>query len=332
MKPQLLIIILMLASMLLLLTLAFSGPSSGKMKDRRLALVNSRHRGDAAALLETQTRRSITSDLHKSKSSLLASLIPNPQNLAKRLDMTGKKWPLNKYLAVCLAICVGVAAFGVLKGWTPLMALFLGSATGLGLPHQYVSRLIEKRVKAFVSTFPDALDLMVRGLRSGLPVTETLGIIASEIDGPVGEEFRLVSERIKIGKTIDQSFQETAERLGTPEFQFFCITLNIQRETGGNLAETLSNLSKVLRQRAQMKLKIKAMSSEAKASAYIIGALPFAVFAMMCLVNYKYISEFFVFDPAGVFGLTALQLAGLGGMIWMAIGAFIMAQMVNFEV
>ena len=192
--------------------------------------------------------------------------------------------------------------------------------------------MINRRVKRFTTTFPDALELMVRGLRSGLPIGETLSLVSSEVPGPVGEEFRLVSERIKIGKTMDQALVETADRLGTPEFQFFCITLNIQRETGGNLAETLSNLSTVLRQRAQMKLKVAAMSSESKASAWIIGSLPFIVFGLISWINFNYMSPFFTPDPAGLFGLSLMQLIGIGGMCWMGIGVFIMAQMINFEI
>src|SRR5678816_2684411 len=165
---------------------------------------------------------------------------------------------------------------------------------------------------------------MVRGLRSGLPITETLGIVASEIPGPVGVEFRMVNDKMKIGRTMDAALQETAVRLGTPEFQFFTITLAIQRETGGNLAETLSNLSDVLRKRAQMKLKIRAMSSESKASAYIVGSLPFVVFTLVWMVNPGYMADFFVDQR--------LIVAGLGGLCWMGIGIFIMAKMVNFEI
>ena len=110
------------------------------------------------------------------------------------------------------------------------------------------------------------------------PISETMGVVGAEVDGPVGEEFRAISDKMKIGRTLEGALQETADRLGTAEFQFFVITLAIQRETGGNLAETLSNLANVLRMRSQMKLKIKAMASESKASAYIIGALPFIVF------------------------------------------------------
>jgi len=164
----------------------------------------------------------------------------------------------------------------------------------------------------------------VRGLRAGLPIAETMGAVASEIDGPVGTEFQAVSDRMKIGRTLEAALQETADRLGTAEFQFFVITLAIQRETGGNLAETLSNLSDVLRKRMQMKLKIAAMSSESKASAYIIGALPFIVFGLITFISPNYMGAFF-HDQR-------LMIAGLGGMVWMSIGGFIMRQMINFEI
>ena len=131
-------------------------------------------------------------------------------------------------------------------------------------------------------------------------------------------------DKMKIGKTMESALQDTADRLGTPEFQFFVITLAIQRETGGNLAETLSNLADVLRKRAQMKLKIRAMSSESKASAWIVGSLPFVVFTLVWFINPAYM--------AGFFSDQRLMVAGLGGLVWMSIGAFIMAKMVNFEI
>ena len=205
-----------------------------------------------------------------------------------------------------------------------LLAFFVGLFVGIGLPHFVVGLLIKRRINKFNSNFPDAIELMVRGLRSGLPITETLGIVAGEIGGPVGIEFRAVSDKMKIGRTMEAALQETADRLGTAEFQFFVITLAIQRETGGNLAETLSNLADVLRKRAQMKLKIRAMSSESKASAYIVGSLPFIVFALVSMINPGYMGGFFADQR--------LIVAGLGGMCWMSIGVFIMAKMVNFEI
>jgi tight adherence protein B len=212
----------------------------------------------------------------------------------------------------------------MLRGAPILLALFAGLFFGLGGPYFFVGKMIKRRVAKFNTNFPDAIELMVRGLRSGLPITETLGIVAAEIGGPVGIEFRTVSDKMKIGRTMEVALQETADRLGTAEFQFFVITLAIQRETGGNLAETLSNLADVLRKRAQMKLKIRAMSSESKASAYIVGALPFSVFAIVYIMNPSYMGGFFTDER--------LIVAGLGGMVWMAIGGFIMAKMVNFEI
>jgi tight adherence protein B len=256
--------------------------------------------------------------------NLAAKFLPKPALLKKRLDMTGKTWTPGKYLGACLIIGAIVMAGLLIKGAPVLLSLFVGFFLGLTLPHIVVGMTIKKRIARFTKNFPDAIELLVRGLRSGLPITETLGVVAAEIPGPVGVEFRSVSDKMKIGRTMDVALQETADRLGTPEFQFFVITLQIQRETGGNLAETLSNLADVLRKRMQMKLKIKAMSSESKASAYIIGALPFIVFFMILQINYAYMAAFFS-DPR-------LIATGLGGMVWMGIGAFIMRQMINFEI
>src|SRR3546814_5429712 len=143
----------------------------------------------------------------------------------------------------------------------------LGRLVGIALPHKAVSILIQKRISRFTAIFPDAIDLLVRGLRSGLPISESLGIVSRELPDPVGTEFRAITDRIRIGRTMEQALQDTADRLGTPEFQLFVITLAIQRETGGNLAEPLANLSDVDRKSTRMRLKIKAMSSEPKASA-----------------------------------------------------------------
>jgi tight adherence protein B len=244
--------------------------------------------------------------------------------LSLRLHRTGKTWTISQYLYASVGLAVAVSALVFLKSHAAALSLVVGLLVGAGLPHMVVGFFVKKRSGEFTTKFPDAIELLVRGLRSGLPVTETLGIVASEVPGPVGSEFKLVTERIKIGKTMEDALQETADRINTPEFQFFVITLAIQRETGGNLAETLSNLANVLRMRAQMKLKIKAMSSESKASAYIVGSLPFLVFTAIYWINPAYLSGFFSDDR--------LIATGLGGLTWMSIGAFIMAKMVSFEI
>lgn len=324
----LLILVLMFFGTLALL---LSGPSPARGGARRLADIQSRHGVSQSASVEARMRRAI-SNRSATQHQLLVSLIPDPEKLAKRIAMTGRKWTLSQYMTACAVVTIVVLAIMQLRGFSLLASLLTASAVGLGLPHMAISRMIAKRVNTFTAAFPDALDLLVRGLRSGLPVSETMGVIAREVPGPVGEEFKLITERVKIGKSLEQSMLETADRLGTAEFKFFCITLAIQRETGGNLAETLANLAGVLRQRAQMKLKIRAMSSESKASAYIIGSLPFLVFGLICWINFEYMEPFFTPDPEGLFGLGLMQLVGIGGFSWMAIGAFIMAQMVNFEI
>jgi len=306
-----------------MIALAFSGPSTGRAQNRRLAAVRERH-GDLVVVAEARMRRISNARANTRLDVTFGRILPNRQQLAKRLAMTGKSWTVGGYGAASAGIAVVVLALLLLKGAPLLLALFAAIGAGAGLPHWYVGRLIGKRVTKFTVKFPDAIELLVRGLRSGLPISETMGVVGAEVDGPVGEEFRMVADKMKIGRTMDAALQETADRLGTAEFQFFVITIAIQRETGGNLAETLANLADVLRKRAQMKLKIRAMSSESKASAYIIGSLPFLVFTAIWFLNNEYMRTFFI-DPR-------LIAVGLGGIVWMAIGAFIMAKMINFEI
>jgi tight adherence protein B len=284
--------------------------------------VRYRHSESTNAKVESQLKKAIAS--RKPKMHKVAGSGSRLDALALRLDRTGRGWSLSQYFYASAGLALAVTLILYFKTGAPMLALPIGVLVGAGLPHMVVGMLIKKRINAFNAKFPDAIELLVRGLRSGLPVTETLGVVAQEIAGPVGQEFKGVVERIKIGRTMEESLQQTADRLGTPEFQFFVITLAIQRETGGNLAETLSNLADVLRKRAQMKLKIRAMSSESKASAYIVGALPFIVFTLIWWINPNYIGGFFEDER--------LIVTGLGGLVWMSIGGFIMAKMVSFEI
>jgi tight adherence protein B len=303
--------------------MAMRGPSASKTMKRRVELIRERHGDVITGNAQAQIRRLFAERANKFD-GIASSIIPKPALLRKRLEMTGKDISLGKYAIVCLGLVVIVTLAMKMRGAPFLLSFLLGIFVGVGIPHFVIGKMINRRVAKFTSNFPDAIELMVRGLRSGLPITETLGIVASEIPGPVGVEFRMVSDKMKIGRTMEAALQDTADRLGTPEFQFFVITLAIQRETGGNLAETLSNLADVLRKRAQMKLKIRAMSSESKASAYIVGSLPFVVFGLVWMINPHYMAPFFSDER--------LMIAGIGGMIWMGIGAGIMAKMVNFEI
>ena len=317
------ILFVVAGSALLLIAKLYSGPSASKTLKRRVEQIKERHGDMMAGHAQAQIRKLFAQRASRIE-GFASSLIPKPALLRRRLEMTGKNISLAKYSTISLGICLFIAVIMLVRGSPVLLAMFAGMFFGLGGPYFVVGKMINRRINKFNSNFPDALELMVRGLRSGLPITETLGIVASEIGGPVGIEFRAVSDKMKIGRTMEVALQETADRMGTAEFQFFVITLAIQRETGGNLAETLSNLADVLRKRSQMKLKIKAMSSESKASAYIIGSLPFVVFTLVMLINPKYMGGFFVDER--------LIIAGLGGMVWMAIGGFIMAKMINFEI
>lgn len=301
---------------------ALAGPSASKASSRRIQQIRYRHSESTAAKVESQLKKAIAA--RKPARHKVAGSGSRVEALAIRLDRTGKKWTLSQYAYASLGLGLVVALVVFLNSGAFLLALGIGVLVGAGLPHMVVSKLIKGRINQFNAKFADAIELLVRGLRSGLPVTETLQVVAQEVDGPVGVEFKGVVDRIKVGRTMEESLQVTADRLAIPEFNFFCITLAIQRETGGNLAETLSNLADVLRKRTQMKLKIRAMSSESKASAMIVGALPFIVFGLIWWINPSYIGTFFTDER--------LIVIGLGGFTWMGIGVWIMSKMVSFEI
>ena len=299
-----------------------AGPSPTKEGARRLQTLRFRHSESTVDKVESQRKKA--SAARKPTMHKIAGSGSRAEALQVRLLRSGKSWTMSQYLYTSIGIALAVAVLIYLKTGAILLGLGVGIVVGAGLPHMTRNFFIKRRTNQFNAKFPDAIELLVRGLRSGLPVTETLSVVAAEVPGPVGQEYKAIVDRIKVGRSMEEALQETADRLGTPEFQFFTITLAIQRETGGNLAETLSNLADVLRKRAQMKLKIKAMSSESKASAYIVGSLPFIVFAMIEWLNPRYLHPFFTDER--------LMIAGMGGLTWMAIGAFIMAKMVSFEI
>jgi tight adherence protein B len=312
----------MVAGAIVLGTVLLTGGTSGKQTQRRLEAMRLRHGDSAQMRVESQLKKAIAA--RQPKVAGVDGFQGRIAALSLRLDRSGTGWSLRGYARACGAIGLVVAAFAWLQTGALLLALVLGFAVGLGLPHMVLGSMIKRRLNGFNARFPDALELLVRGLRSGLPVGETLNVIANEIPGPVGREFRTVVDGIRIGRSMEEALQAVADRLATAEFQFFVITIAIQRETGGNLAETLSNLADVLRKRSQMKLKIRAMSSESKASAYIVGVLPFAVAGMITFVNPGYIEPFMTDQR--------LTVIGLGAMVWMGIGVFVMAKMVSFEI
>lgn len=250
--------------------------------------------------------------------------LPRRENLRRRLERAGLGISLGTYLLA--SFLVGLLSF-VLGAWSGVMPVaasaFVGLACGLGLPHAVTSHLAKRRQRKFIANFPEAIDLMTRGLKAGLPITECIVAAAEETPDPVGSELRRVTDAIRLGRKLEEVLWETSERLDLQEFKFFTISLSIQRETGGNLAETLANLSDVLRDRRQLKLKVKALSSEAKASAYIIGSLPFVMGLIIYLMNAEYLMPLFT-DIRG-----KLMLAM--GLLSFLVGAFVMFKMVRFE-
>ena len=223
------------------------------------------------------------------------------------------------------ALCGLVCALLVLMIGAPLLAVPGALGVGaVGLPRWTVNFIRARRVKAFLNEFPNALDVIVRAVKSGLPLNDAVRLIASESPEPVRSEFRRVVESQQLGLSLPEAVLRMPETMPCPEASFFGIVIQIQSQAGGNLSEALNNLSKVLRDRKKMKAKIQALSMEAKASAVIIGALPFVVAFLVYLSSPGYIMPLFT-HPTGHFILT---VAG----VWMSIGIFVMRKMMNFEV
>ena len=206
----------------------------------------------------------------------------------------------------------------------PLPCLLIGMAIGIGIPHFLIGRMGKRRIAAFLNLFPDAIDLIVRALRSGLPITEAVVGAAHEISDPIGAEFRTVESGMRMGRDLDSLLWDIAKRIDAPELKFFIIALSVQRETGGNLAETLSNLADLLRRRRSMRQKARAMASEARASTAILGSLPIVVTVILFMTSPNYIMTLFT-DVRG------LILVGIAiGMLVTGIG--VMVKMAKFEI
>jgi tight adherence protein B len=205
-----------------------------------------------------------------------------------------------------------------------LPSLLVGVGLGVALPHIVIGKLGKRRVAAFINLFPDAIDLMVRALRSGLPISEAIIMASHEIGDPIGSEFRTIESGMRLGRDLESLLWDIGKRIDAPEFRFFIIALSVQRETGGNLAETLSNLSDVLRRRRTMRAKARAMASEARASTMILGSLPFIVTIILMTTSPTYIMPLF----GDIRGLALIGLA----LFMLATGIGIMVKMAKFEI
>lgn len=327
MTPDQLTLVIGGALTLGLIVLLFAGDSapSGAMK-KRLARVSGTAAPKAAKTTSAQSLRRRTSDSDiPLVDKLIKATMPNPEKMRERLERTGKSITLGAYLMInALAVLLFFLIFSQFLHWSSPVSFFMAIATGLYLPHRITGRMGDKRVNKFLANFPEAIDTICRGLRSGLPITETINAVGNELPEPLGIEFRRIADGVRMGRTLEDSMWDVARRLDTPEFRFFIIALAIQRETGGNLAETLGNLADMLRKRRQLRLKIRAMSSEARASAMIIGSLPFIMFGLLMAVNSDYMMVLLTETRGKI-------LLG-GGGTWLGLGVLTMKQMINFEI
>jgi tight adherence protein B len=248
-----------------------------------------------------------------------------PKNLPLpiKIAQAGLSWSKTQFLMISagLGLFAFIALF-IMSG-SLLPALGAGFAAAFGLPRWLLSFLKKRREKKFLNNFPDGVDVIVRGIKSGLPLLDCLKMIAAEAQEPIKSEFKAIVETQTIGMPIGEACAKLYSRMPLPEANFFGIVISIQQKAGGNLSEALGNLSRVLRDRKKMKAKINAMSMEAKASAMIIGCLPLAVGTLVYLTSPDYIELLWMTD------LGRIMMAGCA--MWMGIGVFVMKQMINFD-
>ena len=244
-------------------------------------------------------------------------------SLNARLQQAGLSISTKTFWIVSAALGGVVFVAAAVLSHNPLLAILLGVALAAGGPRWVITMLATRRRKKFTLEFPNATDVIVRGIKSGLPINDCLKVIARESPQPLAEEFGRLVENMGLGLSIDQSLEKLYARMPTSEVRFFSIVLAIQQKTGGNLAEALNNLSNVLRARKLMVEKIKALAGEAVASAFIIGAMPPGVMILIQVMSPGYMTPMYT-DPRG-------HMMLMGGALWMAIGIFVMRRMINFK-
>jgi tight adherence protein B len=243
--------------------------------------------------------------------------------LSMRLTQAGLDWSTKKFMVVSVVLAAVFFAGAMTVGGGLLAAVGLAFGAGFGLPRWGLGHLKKRREKKFLRALPDAVDVIVRGIKAGLPLFESLKVVAADSPEPLRGEFLAIIETQAIGMPLGDACQRLFERMPVPEANFFGIVIAIQQKSGGNLSEALGNLSKVLRDRKKMAEKIQAMSMEAKASAGIIGSLPPIVMLLVYLTTPAYIALLWT-HPTG-------QLMLVGCVIWMSIGIMVMKKMINFD-
>ena len=302
------------------LLFAFGDDNGGRIVKRAGRLRDRLHRVVTSADLQLRRELGDKGALDR----FFRRLTPQPEMLRRRLRRTGHDIGLGAYGVACLVVALAAGGGAFVAHLSPLAAVPVGLLAGLWLPYLATGFLAKRRVKRIANLLPESIGLMVRSIKSGLPITESFQIIGREMPDPLGGEFRQLCDQIRIGQPLDQALNDMAKRTGVQEMKFLVSTLAVQRETGGNLAETLENLDNILRRRRQMRLKVKALSSEARASAMIIGALPFLMTGVLSVADRGYLSVLFTDHLGNMF------LAG--GITSMSFGVLVMAKMVRFDI
>jgi tight adherence protein B len=301
-----------------------SDSAASRHFDRRLNTMRDRAQGVLAT--ESGATRSLSRQRPASAIDRMAGTwLPRRDLLVARLARTGRTISIGQYAMACAGQTVLVAiglVVAVRIGIVP--SLVLGLLIGTALPHLVIGRMGKRRLRAFIALFPEAIDLIVRALRSGLPVSEAIVGAGREIADPVGAELGLIEGGMRMGRDLESLLWDTAKRIDAPEFRFFVIALSVQRETGGNLGETLANLSDVLRRRRQAQAKAHAMASETRATTMILGGLPVAVIGVLSVTSPHYLAPL-INDVRG-FILDGIALAML------TTGVVIMNKMAKFEI
>jgi len=298
--------------------------SKGKTSHKRISAVAAASPKERRQMTDENRRRKSVEETLKELEEKQKSKKRAKPTLAMRMRQAGLSWSKQTYwliTAAAVLLMIPVFLFGV--GTSPIVSILLGIASGLLLPHFYVARARARRFKKFSNEFANAVDVVVRGVKAGLPLIDCLKIIAREAQPPVSTEFQLIVEDQVLGLPMDEAVGRMAERIPLSEANFFSIVLAIQSRTGGSLAEALGNLSKVLRERKKMQMKIRSMSQEAKTSAMIIGALPLVVGLIVYVTSPDYIMLLFETTVGNiVLGACAF---------WMSCGVFVMRKMINFD-
>ncbi|HEY2008267.1 MAG TPA: type II secretion system F family protein [Rhizomicrobium sp.] len=281
-----------------------------------------RDRSATAALEAAQKRKNVAAVLKDVEKNRAAK--KERPTMRRRLEQAGfPKASPRSFWMICGIVAAIAASIAILTHQKPIVILLAVFAVGLGLPRWVLAFLAARRKKKFTEHFANAIDVIVRSVKSGLPTNEALRIVAREAPNPVGSEFHNLVESLKVGVTLDQALKRMMDSMPTPEVGFFGIVMTIQGRSGGNLSEALGNLSFVLRDRKRLQGKIKAMSSEAKASAGIIGSLPPVVGILVYITTPAYIMKLFT-ERAGNLMLAAC-------VIWMSCGIMVMRKMINFK-